>query len=122
MKTYKDSNLERSGYSCSPVPAKKQGVPLNPTVSDNLHLLVFKFINNGGHPTTTTVDMKLRGIIDYCIEHGNELNGHQHMGKRKFLGIQFAIFKRLLDVVTNETKLIRQWYIEETVRLFSFCC
>ena len=92
---------------------------LNPSVVDDLHLLEFKFINNGGHPDEVLNDQNFRNIIDYCIKHATSLkhNNFSHMGNRKMKAIQFASFDAFIDMVAMLLKKIRKWYTVQTVSI-----
>ena len=69
--------------------ASSTNLSLNPSVVDDLHLLEFKFTNNGGHPDEVLNDQNFRNIIDYGIEHATSLKpvNFKHISPNK-LGIQ----------------------------------
>ena len=112
-KSYKSTTLETSDPTFAV--RKKQKTTLVRTTSTGLDKLVFNFVNNGGHSYRTVTEKWLREIIDYCIKNANELNGHQHMGKQKFIKIQASTFQELLDIISSEIKEIWEWYIANTV-------
>ena len=86
-------------------------------MSDGLHKLVFKFINNRNFPQLTCEYQEFREIIDYCIKNAGQLKDHKHMGKRRFVSVQCATFADFLGLVESEIIEIREYYIEQTVRL-----
>ena len=82
--------------------------------------MMFEYVNHSAHPNSEVENKLLQCLVEYCIEHGQELKGpdgpdkYPHMSSRKYVSIQAEAFQGLLSGVAENVDGIRAWYIEET--------
>lgn len=84
---------------------------------EELHNRIFTCVNNGGHADAVVTDPNFREIIDFAIKRASDLKNYEHLGLRKYVGLQCLNFKQFIDSVTDLIDECRQWFIKHTVSI-----
>jgi len=94
-------NFVTNGTSNHSIKKKKADYLRN--VAAEAYQRMHEFVNNGGHADTVVQDPDFRAMVDYLIEHGQDLKEGKFkpMGYQKYVNIEKDKFDELINQVTS---------------------